>query len=194
MGCPDCGPWVRQQKADGYLAKIGATPLYKRIVAGDGWDTTVKRLRRGEVDYLQVPTPDGRRVVLASNGPGELVADNRAEVEAAIAAYPAKGGRNISASKAWQPTSAVTRVEDDDPQGYDFKYLVGVGLEHARQVARDLGLYVGEAGGRGGAAFLLRRPDDPVVWGRFRRWAGVESLEELGRRRAERQARREAAA
>jgi hypothetical protein len=201
MGCPHCGPWVREQKARGYLAKIGTTPLYKRVVARSAWASLSRRLRRASLDYLQVPADDDQRVVLATGGPGELVADNEAEVLAAIAAYPAKCGMNISASTDWQPASngddddqALPGDDDVQVEGYDFRFLVAAGLEHARHVARDLGLYVGEAPGRGGAAFLLRKPDDPLAWGRWRRWAQVEAVEELQRRREEAPSRREAAA
>jgi hypothetical protein len=181
MSCEQCGPWVREQKARAYLAKIGDRPLYKRIVEAAAWDTRAKRLRRAQIDYLQVPMPDGRRAVLTSAGPGELVADNQAEVEAAIAAYPAGRGMKISASKAWQPT--VVPITKDQTEGYDFRYIVHAGLEHARQVAIELGIYVGDVDGRGGDAFLVRQPDDPLRWRRFCRWAG---LEEPGRRRASR--------
>jgi hypothetical protein len=190
MGCEHCGPWVRQQKAAAYLAKIGTTPLYKRVVDAAGWATAARRLRRGEVDYLQVPTPDGHRAVLASSGPGELVADNQAEVEALIAAYPAGCGMNISASRTWQPTAVRVGQDQDQVDGFDFRYIVRAGLEHAKQVASELGLYVADVPGRGGDAFLLRQPDDPLTWRRFKRWAG---LEEPGRRRPGRRRRREAA-
>jgi hypothetical protein len=174
MTCEYCGPRVRAEKARAYLAKIGTTRLVKRVVNEAGWQAMTRRLRRGQVDYLQVPAEGGLRVVLLSSGPGDPVADNQAEVETLIATFPAGTGRNISASKTWQPTVVRPAKDEDEAEGYDFRYLVQAGLEHARKVAGELGLYVGEVAGRGGNAFLLRQPDDPLTWRRFCRWAGLE--------------------
>jgi len=195
MGCEHCGPWVREQKARAYLAKIGTTPLYRRSVAADAWPTAAKGVRRAEAEYLQVPASGDVRVVLASKGPGVPVADNEEEVFGLLAAYPAGCGMNISASKAWQPAKSQAKPsEGDDLRVYDFRYIVQAGLEHAREVAHELGLFMGEVEGSGGAAFLLRQPADPVTWGRFRRWASVESVAELAERREAARVRREAAA
>jgi hypothetical protein len=191
MGCEHCGPWVREQKARAYLAKIGSTPLFRRQVAADAWPTAAKGLRRAGADYLQVPASGEIRVVLSDKGPGQPVADNEEEILGLLAAYPAGCGRNISASKAWQPAKAQVKAKDDDQRVYTFRFIVQAGLEHAREVAHELGLFMGEVEGSGGAAFLLRQPADPVTWGRFRRWAQVESIEELERRRAEAKARRQ---
>lgn len=188
LGCEECGPWVRQQKANAYLARIGDQPLVKRVVDEAAWKAMTRRLRRAKVDYLQVPAEGGRRVVLLTEGVGTPVADNAAEVYDLLAAFPAGTGRNISASKAWQ-LPAVKVEATDQPDGYDFAGFIRAGLSHARQVAAELGLLVGDVAGRGGDAFLLRQPDDPLAWRRFIRWAGVE---EPGKRRPSR--RRKAAA
>jgi hypothetical protein len=173
MDCPNCGPWVRAQKAAAYLAKIGDQQLYQRVVPKE-WETSKRALRRAEADYLQVPTVDRERLVLVNQPrPGwEPVADNQALVTAAIAAAPAGGDMNISASRAWQ--IAVPRSKPADKperQAYDLRYLVGVGL-HLRQVTRDLGLYLEESG-QDGSAFLYRKPDDPLTWSRLVRWGGL---------------------
>lgn len=194
MGCEHCGPRVRQEKADAYLARIGGAQLYARVVAGEGWATMARKLTRNGVDYWQCPMPDGRRLVLVNKGPGEPVADNRAAVLAAIAAYPVESKMKMSASRAWQPVVvAGDQGEQDQAEGYDFRYLVRAGLEHARQVATELGLYVGEVAGRDGVAFLYRKPDDSLTWHRFVRWAGLEDMRELGRRQAARRRKRVAA-
>jgi hypothetical protein len=189
LGCEQCGPWVRQQKAKAYLARIGDQPLVKRVVDEAAWKAMTRRLRRAKVDYLHVPAEGGRRVVLLADGIGTPVADNTAEVAALLAAFPAGTGRNISASKTWQ-LPAVEVEPNDQPDGYDFAGFIRAGLEHARQVAAELGLLVGDVAGRGGNAFLLREPDDPLAWRRFIRWASVE---EPGKKRPSRRRRREAA-
>jgi hypothetical protein len=189
LGCEQCGPWVRQRKAAAYLTRIGGRPLVKRVVDEQAWKAMTRRLRRGKVDYLQVPAEGGQRVVLLADGVGVPVADNAAEVTALLAAFPAGTGRNISASKTWQlPAVKVEKAEE--PDGYDFAGFIRAGLAHARQVAEELGLLVGDVAGRGGDAFLLRQPDDPLAWRRFIRWAGVE---EPGKKRPAKRRRREAA-
>ena len=126
MGCEHCGPWVRQQKAAAYLAKIGDRPLYKRLVAADGWSTTARRLRaaRSTTSMSRPRTATARCWPL---GAGELVADNEAEVLAAIAVYPAGCGMNISASKTWQPTAVRVDQDQDQVDGYDFRLIVRAG-------------------------------------------------------------------
>jgi hypothetical protein len=190
LGCDYCGPRVRAQKARGYLDKIGDQPLVKRVVTEQAWQAMTRRLRRGNVNYLQVPAPDGLRVVLLDAGDGTPVADTTAEVTALVAAFPAGTRRNISASKAWQPTAVQAPAATDQPDGYDFAGFIRAGLDHAREVAADLGLLVGDVAGRGGDAFLVRQPDDPLTWRRFCRWAGFE---EPGQRRPGKRRRREAA-
>lgn len=182
MGCPNCGPWIREQKAAAYLAKIGDTPLVKRRLAATALSSATRKYRRDGVEFWQCPTPDGDRLVLAEDGPGEPVADNAAEVRAAIAAYPAGSGMNISASKAWQIPAAKRAAVTDDRKAYDLRYLVAAGLEHARQVAGDLGAYTEELG-RDGTGFRFRMPADPLVRRRLIRWMGLEDLEELRKRR-----------
>jgi hypothetical protein len=179
LGCDYCGPRVRAQKARAYIEKIGTTRLVKRMVADTAFPAVSRKLRRSGVDYLQVPAPDDQRAFLLAEGVGEAVADTEAEVLALIAAFPAGTGRNISASQAWQP-AAVKVERAEEPDGYDFKAFVRAGIEHARQVAAELGLLVGDVAGRDGDAFLIRQPDDPLAWRRFCRWAGVE---EPGKRR-----------
>jgi hypothetical protein len=175
MNCPNCGPWVRAQKAIAYLAKIGDQQLYQRVVPKE-WETTKRALRRAETNYLQVPTPEGGRLALINKPrPGwEPVADTTAVITTAIAAAPADGGMKLSASAAWQIAAPRRKPAEAPPevQGYDLRFLVGAGLEHLREVTRELGAYLEECG-YAGSAFLFRKPDDPLIWRRLVRWGGL---------------------
>ena len=86
--CPGCGPYHRRRMASHYADAIGSTPVVRRVVDRDAWSTMAKRLRRLGASFLRIPAPEGRYVVLASDGDGEPVIDLAATLASAFEQGP----------------------------------------------------------------------------------------------------------
>jgi len=183
-GCPKCGPRLRASWARLWAQVMAGETIYRWV----GPDLECAKLLRRKVmaghQYGVIPLADGLRAVFTTAAIGDLVQDLEGALEVNFRALPDGVGRQRSLSRLWQKRAdAVEAFAGQAPAGkpkqkVEFVGILRQGLEHARQLAREFGVYEEEAG-IDGSAFIMRQPDNQTDWKRFRRWAG---LEEPGRR------------
>ena len=183
-GCPDCGPWLRREKLRRYQDKLDGWPLYLVTVATDRWPTLQRRLNRHNAQHLRVPLPDDQCAVLTTLAIGEAVTDLAAILAGLLDAQPLDK-RRVTSSDAWKLSSAPGNHDQDQEPDWLPEGLVTVTPAKAVALAQELGVYVGHVTVTGpGEAHLLRFPDDPQVWRRWKRWAGL--VQDPPRRRRKR--------
>jgi hypothetical protein len=161
-----------------------AGEVVHRLVVAEG---EVAKLKRRKVmraaEFGVVPGPDGTRVVYTTADVGELVTDVATALAGDFAAMP-DDPRHKGLSAGWRRRADCIEAFSAAPTGtpprrVEFLGILRSGIDHTRQLAREMRVYEEEAG-IDGSAFIFRQPDDPLEWRRFKRWAG---LEEPGRKR-----------
>ena len=183
--CPRCGPRLRAEWARLWAAVMEGETVHRLVVD----DQEVAKLRRRKVmrghELGVIPAPDGERVVYTTAEVGSVCEDVPSALTSDFAAMP-NDSRHKGLSEGWRyvawwiEATAEPKVRGDAPKVVEFIGIIRGGLEHARRLAREFGVYEEEAG-RDGSAFIMRQPDDPLTWKRFKRWAGLD--EPTGRRR-----------
>lgn len=159
-GCDRCGPEYRRRRAAHFTEATSGTQLYRASVTAETWARLRKRLS-GQADYVRVPAPDGRYVVLTTAPRGEVVADAEEALTSAFAAMPVDR-RNVTSSRAW----AEVRKEEDqeEPEATRSRWeLVGVSYQPVAEVARLLdgaGLLRGEVRRADVEGWYFTVPDD----------------------------------
>jgi hypothetical protein len=160
----------------------------RRLVVDDGeWAKLQRRKVMRATEHGVIPGPDGTRVVYTTASVGEAVPDVAEALASDFAAMP-NDPRHKGLSATWRRraecveafTAPVAR--GDKPRVTEFLGIIRSGLEHARQLAREMGIYEEEAG-VDGSAFIFRQPDDPLAWRRFKRWTGLDEPTHKRRRR-----------
>jgi hypothetical protein len=187
-GCPKCGPRLRQEWARLWSQVMAGETIYRWV----GTDEECAKLLRRKVmrghAYGVIPAPDGERVVYTTAKVGHLVTGDLAEFLVQDFVAMPTDHRQRSLSAAWQKRADCIEAftspaaSGEAPRRVEFVGILRAGLEHARELARDFGVYEEEAA-RDGSAFIFRQPDQPLDWARFKRWAGLEEPSEAGRRR-----------
>jgi hypothetical protein len=170
--CRECRPRVIHEIVTHYLAKFDGYPMRRRTVDKSAWGSLSARLRRGGHFVVRVPAPDGSLTVWATGGTGEVPADVAAAFAADVAACPA--GQQITTSREW----ARTPVSERGTGRWKARGMLRVPVARAREIAHDLGLYVGEVEARAlpdgwAEGFLRRIPDDDLTRRRWKRWTGL---------------------
>jgi hypothetical protein len=169
--CPNCGPKLREGWA-GLWAQVLAGEVIHRLVIDEGeWRKLQRRkvMRGHELGYI--PAPDDQRAIYTTAPIGSICEDIPSALTSDFAEMP-NDGRHKGLSAGWRRraecieafTAPATRA--DGPRVLEFLGILRSGLEHARQLAREMKLYEEEAGVEG-SAFILRQPDDPLDWRRF---------------------------
>jgi hypothetical protein len=185
--CPDCGPWLRRDKLARYAERLDGWPLYLVVVAEDRWPTLQRRLNRRGAQHLRVPAAGATCAVVATIPVGEPVSDVAVVLEKLLDAQPLDK-RRVTSSDAWKLSGAAAAGGDDQEQEPEWipEGLVTAGLDRALELADELGVYLDPVNTPGpGEAHLLRFPaDDPTVWRRWKRWAGL--VQDLPQRRGKR--------
>jgi hypothetical protein len=147
LACRDCGPALKAKRIDGYMDKIGDTPVVRLVVPhGKRWAAMRRRLGRDDVNYLRFATTHGVYVVLAEVGvpaPGGIVTDLREALTSAYAGLP-PGGR-VSSSRGWKLAAVVA----SEPSGWTLEAVT------YRPYAEVLALALEYK--------VLARPDDVIV-------------------------------
>lgn len=195
--CGKCGPRLREQWAELWAAVMAGERVHRLVVAEGEWGRLQRRKAMTAAEYGAIPGADGTRVVYTTAEVGELVTGEVFPVLAGDFAAMPNDRRHRSLSAGWrrragaiEAFTTTTSGGEATPRAVEFLGILRAGLEHARQLAREFGVYDQEAAGDG-SAFVFRQPDDPLSWRRFCRWAG---LERPGRRRRPGKRRREARA
>jgi hypothetical protein len=176
--CGKCGPRLREQWAALWAAVMAGEVVHRLVVGEAEWGRLQRRKIMREAEYGAIPGPDGRRHVYTTAEVGELVADVAAALAGDFAAMP-NDRRHRSLSAGWRRRAdaieafTAPSTSDEGPRAVEFLGFLRAGLEHARQLAREFGIYDQEAG-PDGSAFLFHQPADPLSWRRFCRWAGLE--------------------
>lgn len=187
--CPECGPRRRGRLASHYREVIGTTPVVRLEITRRAWATTSKRLARSKASYVRIPAPDDRYIVVATAGPGEPITDLAATLASAFEQMPSDEAR-VSSSRAWalEPAATGATGAGDGEGGWELLGFTTVTLDDVVQVARDLGLYVGQVADRELApdwaeAHLLRLPEEGTL--DYRRFAKRIGLHWPSRGRAD---------
>jgi hypothetical protein len=191
--CPHCGPRLRRQWAELWAAVLDLAAqdgevVHRLVVAEAEWPKLQRRKVMRGAEYGAIPAPDGLRVVYTTAEVGELATEvTPDDLEVDFQAMP-NDTRQRSLSVRWQKRADCIQVftspaaTADVPRKVEFLGIIRTGLEHARQLAHDFGVYDEEAA-RDGSAFIMRQPDDALSWARFKRWAGLEEPSQAARMR-----------
>jgi hypothetical protein len=161
--------------------------LYRWVGPDAEWGKLQRRKVMAGHQYGVIPAPDGTRVVYTTAPIGKRVEVALSTVLTSDFEAVPNDTRQRSLSAGWQRRADCVEAftastSDEPPPKVEFIGIIRAGLEHARQLAREMGIYEEEAGADG-SAFIFRQPDDPLTWARFKRWTGLDEPTNKRRRR-----------
>jgi hypothetical protein len=203
--CPYCGPRRRLQLARSYLELLDGTPLVRLVIARGAWQACARRLKRAGAEYLRIPAPGDRYVVLASAGLGEPVTDLAGCLADTFGQMPSDTAR-VSSTRGWSLTGeaaaaaggspgahvASGQTSQDDqgasvPAGFELLGLASIPLDQLVRVARHQGIYAGQVEARTlpaewAEAHLLRVATTSRAWRKFTLSIGLQQPSHIRRR------------
>jgi hypothetical protein len=173
LDCPRCGPRLRLQRVQHFVAMIGDTFVVERTIAYTAWASyrrsiaarpaTKTKPARPAHQYLRFDTGTNY-LVLATGGIGQPVERPHLWLHHAYATHATHG--RVTSSRAWALARGAT------PSQWELEGVSGKPMPFMVQTARDLDVYDKPLHGADDV-HLLRTDPAEWVWAAFRQKTGL---------------------